>query len=252
MALKDYYEEADVLDTLSWAGMADDARVRRLAHAYTEAEEKIRYRSRGYCGPTKGTVGTFIKSLYVPPRGTVASTIRDVLKEVQRIKTIRKKRAENRPATFRTEGEKSPRLRNSWIKQRRNTVSQRLFRIMKNGYHGLEATSHNCVGITSMGGCRVLVEAGGYYHSPRIYLRNMETGEEAVYLIKGRNIESVTGALARLAPKKILRKLFDGTSCTLSFEGGFNVDGEFVPFRNVEAVYRGDDIHNTPAKAPRS
>jgi hypothetical protein len=51
---------------------------------------------------------------------------------------------------------------------------------------------------------------------------------------------SITNALLRLAPKKVLRGLFDGGNIKLDFEGeGFFVDGKSVPWRNVRKVYNG-------------
>lgn len=253
MALKDYYDEADILESLSWCGMPEDVRITRLSLAYMKDERNIRSCSRGYCGPTKGTVGTFVKSLYKPPRGKGASTIEAVINEIERIKTLRAKRAENRPykaPTPPTDPHRASRERKRGIQKRMNRLSQSRFKVVRSGYYDREEVQdHNCVGITTMGGCLVIVDKGGYYSQSRVYIKDKFTGEETVYILK-KNAESVTAAMTLLAPKGILRGLFDGKTCLLSPEGGFEIDGEFVPFRNVAKVCRGDELQNTPAKAP--
>lgn len=251
MALKDYYDEADVLDSLSWCGMENDVRVRRLARKYIEDERSIRCNARGYYGPTKGTVSTYIKSIYVPPRGTLASTVRQVLKEITRQKEIKEKRSKNPPLPPFKQPTERESIRNR--QTRRNALSKSRFKIIRSdrSYHGGVTTSemsHNCVGITTIGGCLMIVDGGSYYHKSRVYLKDKETGRESVYVLKGERIKSVTGALRRLAPKGVLRGLFDGKLCELQFDGGFKIDGEFVPFRNVAHVYHGDEIQATSAK----
>lgn len=248
MALKDYYGEADLLDTMSWCGIPYKTLIARLANMYLGAEDKIRRRSRGYCGPTKGTVGTYVKSFYCPPRGKGASTIKDVLGEIERQRALRKKRSEIVPYKPEKGQPESRHERDRWLRRRRNKVAKARYTILSKSYRDeWEKQKPNCVAITRMGGCLVLVDGGSYDAHSRIYLRDDCTGDEAVFVLD-RRVSTLIEALTRLAPPNILRGLFDGKTCRLDFSGGFDLDGRFAPFRHIIRVYTGDKVHRTKAK----
>lgn len=242
MALKDYYDEAELLDSLSWCGMSYEARTTRLANAYIKNERTIKRRSRGYCGPTKGTVQTFVKSLYIPPRGQLASTVRDVLTEIKRQKAVRKRREDNPPLDPQKPGAKS----GYGLGSRRNKVAKAHYTTWTTRYSQTPEKAEPAVaGLGSIGNCLVIVDTGGYYARPRIYIKDKDTGRRALYVVKMRtDPRSLLDGLTAVAPKGVLRRLFDGSTCKLTVDG-FLLNGELVEFRNVIRAYRDDECERT-------
>lgn len=252
MALKDYYDEAQPLDSFSWIAMPEQVRIHKLARLYCAEEDKIERRSRNYCGPTTGSVGMFIKSLYKPPRGSIGPTTKSVLVAVVAQKAKRALRARNpqwsygeRP-TSHGQGHAAKR----WLQSRMNRISERRFGITERQSYSDEPkiASHNCVGITSMGNCLVIVDGGSWGTLPRVYIRDRVTGDASVYVLDGDRCATVTDALTRMAPKNVLRRIFDGSTCRLTSEGGFDLNGKLIPFRGIRKVYTGEDIKATDGK----
>ena len=99
MALADHYDEADVLDTLSWVDMSIPARIAKLANLYLVREGDMRNNHNRYEGATLGTVRVFVKSVYVPPRGQGAITYEGVLRAIPAQRKCRSERAQ-RPKPF--------------------------------------------------------------------------------------------------------------------------------------------------------
>lgn len=248
MALRHYYKEADVLASMSWCGLPYKTLISKLAHMYLKEEDRIRRRSRGYCGPTKGTVGTFIKSHYTPPRGKGAITVKDVLAEIDRQRTLqdeRKRITPYKPETGRPENRHD---RDRWVRRRMNRVAKARYTILTKNYRDeYEQAEPKCVAITRMAGCLVIVDGGSYDTYARVYLRDESTGDEVVFVLD-RRISTLIEAMTLMAPKGVLRSLFDGKTCRLDFNGGFDVDGEFVPFRHITRVYTGGEVHRTKGK----
>jgi hypothetical protein len=253
MALKDYYDEADILESFSWIALPDKVRINKLAYLYIKEEGDIRRRSRGYYRPTKGTVGTFVKSLYRPPRGAIGPTTERVLWEIRAQKAKRTGREKNPQWAWPAPPSRSTARHaySAWKSERMNRVSERRFGITESKYRDDEPkpTSHNCVGITTISNCLVIVDGGSWYSHPRVYIKDKMTGKEAVYVLGGDSrCASLIDALSRMAPKNVLRKLFDGATCRLSPEGGFDLDGKLIPFREIRKVYTGEDIKATAGK----
>lgn len=241
MPIADYFDEATLLDTFSWAGLPLETRIAKTAALYIKGEGGISRYHNNYQGPTAGVVKLFIKSLYTPQRGQLQRTVVAVLKEINRQKELREKRSKNRP--YREPKPETRAFRSKYsIRQRRNRLARKRYTIWGKTYKG-EPTKHDpdCIAVTRIAGNVMLVDAGCTYNrKPRVYLRNEATGKVKVVVLKGRKLESFEGALLRMAPKLGLRAMFEGKVITLDFEGeGFLVDGKTVPWRNVIKIYRG-------------
>lgn len=237
MALADHFIRADVLESLSWMGLSQEARVAKLAHLYLEREDSISYNSRRYEGPTKNTVGLLMRSMFQPPRGLGKHTVEMTLKEIERQRSLRRDRKQRPPE----------KPRKPSIRERRNTLASRLYVI--------NDCQPNVVGVTSINDCFLALDGGGYYTNPRVYLKHKPTNRvKVVVLDRNAKATSITNILVRMAPKKALRGMFGGKPITLDFEGeGFLVNGELVPWRNVVKIYRGrDEVRNTDARPDRS
>lgn len=247
MTLADHFDEADVLHTLSWVGMSLKARIAKLAKLYLDREDDIRYAHRNYGGPTLGTVRIFIKSLYTPPRGQGKVTYEGVLAEIPRQRACRKERAKRQPWVW-TKPKK---------KERRNAVAAAVMSVWTIDRWDNKKkiqVNPNCVGITQLAGCRLIVDGGtsSYHHEvttqPRIFVRHLATGRSKVVVVEGKSVSSVTQMLTRIAPKDALRGAFGGKNITFDYDGeGFLVDGELVPWRNIRKVYPGEKAHKTKA-----
>lgn len=241
MALADYYEEAEALDTFSWVAMPDKIRDAKLAHMYIKEERLIRSRSRNYAGPTTGTVKLFVRSLYSPPRGAIGSTVANVMAEIERQKAIRKRRMENRPY--------------KWKKLcksvRKNAMAANYYTIWGTNHRKeKEEKSRCCVAVGRIGGTLLLVDKGGYSTPlPRIYMRS-PSGKVRVVVVEGDQLKSMTSALTRLAPKRVLRSIFDGEKVKLNADDcGFEMGGKFYPWRNVRRIYKGQSrAHQTQSR----
>jgi hypothetical protein len=99
-----------------------------------------------------------------------------------------------------------------------------------------------------MGNCLVIVDGGSWGTFPRVYIRDRATGDASVYVLDGDRCANVTDALTRMAPKNVLRRIFDGSTCRLTPEGGFDLNGKLVRFRGIRKVYTGEDIKATVGK----
>ena len=257
MALRDHYDEADVLASFSWVAMTEKARVAGLAKLYLDEEVKIESRSRSYNCPTKGTVGLFIRSLYAPPRGTIGPTTDAVLVEIQKQRLVRLERKKNRPWVAPTPfSEHQGYARKDALKKRMNRLAKRRYRTCSRHYKAAAPSYSDpaVVGITTVADCLLIVDDAAYNTQPRVYLKHKPTGKEKLVVLDGQPVGEITNALLRMAPERALRGMFGGKPITLDFEGeGFLVDGETYPWRNVLKVYRGRKaMRKTAANPSRS
>ena len=239
MALRDEFLRADILDSLAWVKMTLDARVGKLANLYLKHENEISSASRRYEGPTYHTVGVFVRSLLTPARGEGKFTYERVLEAIPRQRKIQENRAEA--------------LRGAWtkrsVRKRRNIVAEHRFTIWANNYHGKSKEKHNCIGITKFAGNTLIVDAGDYSTSPRIWMRNEATKKEKVVVLKGGSVKSINNAILRLTPKTALRDALSGTSIRFDFEAeAFEIDGKLVTWTKVHKVYCGEQVHHTEAR----
>jgi hypothetical protein len=243
MALIDYFDEADVLDSFSWVAMPDETRTSKLAALYVKKERFIREHSRNYGGPSAGTVKVFVKSLYSPPRGTIGPTIKKVLAKIEHQKALRKARKDNQPWKH----------RKTLVRDRRNAIARSRFTIWGQTYQGeKEKLNPQCKAVGRVSGVLLIVAEGSYSAMPRVYMRSPE-GKVKVVVVEGEYLKSITQALTRLAPKGVLRGMFSGLTVHLDFGGeAFVIDGQTLPWRNVRRVYKGTKrAHQTAAKPKR-
>lgn len=254
MALRDHYNEADVLASFSWVAMTERARVAGLAKLYLDEEGKIESRSRNYNCPTKGTVGLFIRSLYAPPRGTIGPTTDAVLVEIQKQRLVRLERRKNRPwAAPMPFSEHQGYARKDALNKRMNSLARRRYRTCSRDYKADAPTYSNpsVVAVTTVADCLMIVDGGGYNIKPRVYLKHKPTGKEKLVVIAGKSPAEAADALLRMAPERALMGMFSGKLITLDFAGeGFLMDGETYPWRNVLKAYRGRKALRKTAASP--
>lgn len=245
MALADHFDEADVLDSLSWMGYSHETRVAKLANIFLEKENFIRNKARTYDGPSTSNVRLLIKSLFSPPRGTQQQTIKDTIKEIERQRETRKGRAENPPYK---PGKPLSRITN--VYRRRSVIIDRMNAVARTRYKTvyrerdrrenrdvIKRASHKVVGMGRIGDVLVIVDQGDYYSHSRIYMQHKPTGKEKVIVLDG-DIKEFDDALRHIAPKVSLRAMFAGATLALDFENdGFLVDGETVPYKGVARIY---------------
>lgn len=240
MALRDEFNAADVLDSLSWAGLPFKDQVAKLTNGYLRTEGKIRRASRDYCGPTTGTVGIFIKSKFKPAHGKGKATTEAVIRAIPSQREVRDKRAANIPWVW---SERTDRQRKSDIAGTRYTVWK------KNWRSDPKKKQSPCVvGFGRIGDCFMIVDSGGYGTKGRVYIRHNPTNRVKVVVLKGDSLKSITSAMLRMSPKKALRAVFaGGDPLRFDFKGeGFQVNGALVPWRNVIAIYNGkQEAHQT-------
>jgi len=240
MVFADHFDEADVLDTLSWIQLTLEARAARLAALYLDQEDDIRYAHRNYGGPTLGVVRVFVKSVYDPPRGQGGITYQLVLKEIPKQRKVREERSKYKPWTFKKRK----------LDKRRNRVAKRLYTIWKKSRWNRkekEKQTRNCIAITRIGGCKLVIDGGGYYHRARIYIKHIASGEVKVVVPKAdtNKVTTIGEVLMRMAPKAAVLAMFGGVSITIDFEGdGFLINGEVVPWR-ASKIYPGSKAHKT-------
>ena len=240
MALRDHYDEADVLDSLSWVDMSAEGRISRLASLYLDNEKKMERNHNRYDGPTLGCVRIFVKSVYEPPRGQGQLTYEGVLAAIPVQRKLRTERSGNKPWVW--ERRK--------LSNRRNSVARARMTVWTHDRWDKKKINANieCVGITQIGGCRIIATkgaVGSHKQLPRFWVQNLATGEANVVVVEGQPINSITHLLTRLAPVSALRGAFDGKSITFLFGGGWDIDGEFVPWRNIRGVYPASMAHRT-------
>jgi len=241
MAFADHFDEAGVLDSLSWLRISTKGIIAKLASLYIKNEDNIESAHRNYQGPTLGTVRVFVRSFYTPPRGMGQLTYEGVLAEIPRQKKIIEERAKWRPWEFKT-----PKL-----SKRRELIARSRYTIWGKERWGSKRTKlgPNPVGITQLGGCRLILDGGTYDHKVRVYARKLSTNEVKVIVLSGDRLKSTTGILTRMAPKAALRGMFDGEPVRFDFDAeAFEVGGELKPWENVIKVYRGAKAaHKTEA-----
>ena len=241
MALSDHYDEAEVLDTLSWVDLTTEARIARLAVLYIDNEREMIRNHNRYDGPTLGCVRIFVKSVYVPPRGQGQATYEGVLKMIPKIKKTREARA------------KSPRW--AWktpsLQGRRNAVARARMTVWTHDRWDEKkksAADITCIGITQIGGCRIIALKGhdsSPRRLPRFWVQDLATGDAHVVVVEGKQITNITQLLCRIAPTGTLRGAFDGKSITFLFGGGWLVDGEFQPWQRIRGIYPKSMAHRT-------
>jgi hypothetical protein len=248
MGYHDQFEDADVLDTLSWMGMPEAHRIMKTAALFLQRESEIRREHRNWDGPTISNVRPFVKSYYTPPRGRGKATIEMTLKAIEYQRRIRSERKANRPYKPET-----PANRNSehGIRTRKNAVAERYYTVYERDWDDRKVrASHNCVAIGTIAGIRLLVDAGGGYGRrsalPRIYMEEKATGRVKIVVLEPNNsIKSLADALLWIAPKGPMRSMFGGETLTLRFdERAFEWRGQLVPWRNVRKIYGKAKAHN--------
>jgi hypothetical protein len=242
MALRDHYDEADVLDTLSWVGLSIEGRIARLASLYLDNEHEMRRNHNRYEGPTLGCVRIFVKSVYDPPRGQGQLTYEGVLKAIPGQRKTRNER-QRRPQPY-VWKKKSLKARRTAVARAKLTV----WTYCRWDENDKKKADIECVGIASVGGCRIIAIKGDESRPkrlPRFWVQDLATGRANVVVVEGKPITSITQLLTRIAPKGALRGAFDGKSITFSFGGGWIVDGEFEPWRNIRGVYPASMAHRT-------
>lgn len=237
MALAHHYKEADLLESIGWMGLSHEVRVKRVAGLYLKDEHNIRRHSQNYEGPTKGTVGLFVKSLFKPPHGLGSKTIKDTLNEIRRQRVIRDKRKKNQPY----KPVKPPKSKygvEARIKERRNNLARSRYSTIVKNYSGKKVkASPVVVGIGMVNDTLLIVDRGGHRALSRIYMKHKPTGRELVAVLE-KDISSFMEGLTHIAPEISLRAMFGGQVITLDFEGrGFLVDGNLVPWRGIRRVY---------------
>lgn len=241
MVFADHFDEAEILETLSWIGMTLKARCAKLASLYLDNESNIENAHRNYNGPTLGCVRVFVKSVYMPTRGEGGITFEGTLSLIAGQRKIRDNRSAYRPWTFKTRK----------LNKRRHRISKQIYTIWTKRYGQPEKVDNNCITMTRMAGCVAILDGGGYRHKARVYLRSLSTGEIKIVVLQGtsNSVNSLPWALMRMLPQEYRCLLFDGVSSQLDFEkNGFVIQGEIVPWRAVK-VYTGDDAHKMQAHA---
>ena len=253
MALADHFDEADILASLSWVGMTQEARVAKLASLYLDNEREIRDQHRSYKGPTMGVVSLFVKSYFKPAHGLGVVIYESVIAEIPKQRKLRDERKANPRWHWPVD---DPRFKKRRLAVRRAAVARTRYGVRIKCYDDKwEVGDINCTAITTINGCLMLIDRGARKVQPRIYLRNPEGSVKVIVLdITRQDQFSATAALLRLAPKAALRGMFGGKPITLDFEGeGFLVNGESIPWRNVRKVYNGSEqamlTEGTPEKA---
>lgn len=251
MSYHSQFDDADILDTLSWMGMPEAHRIMRTAALFLKREKDIKAYHRNWEGPTISNVRPFVKSYYTPPRGRGKATVEMTLKAIEYQRAIRAERKANRPYKPVT-AEK----RREKMSARRNAVAARHYTIFGKNYNDrTEQQEHRCTGIGSVLGILLMVDKGGGYGRsqpyPRIYMKEKATGRVKVVVLEpGANIQSIESALLRIAPPGPMRSMFGGALLTLNFDAeAFEWQGQLVPWRNVRKVYQGKaKAHKTRAR----
>lgn len=238
MAFADKFEVACALDSLSWVPLRHEVRVAKLACRFLNEEPKLKkLRSRKHdWDVTPGVLKPWIMSIYEPPRGTLASTIDDLMKEISRQRAIRERRSANRPWTWEEKG----------FSARRSAISTTLYGIVRKSHDGkTKETVPNClVDLTSIGDVLLAVDATSE-GNVRVYMRHRPSGRVKVVITKMtasyRSRDwTLTKVLLRLAPTTVERALFGGHLISLNFDQcGFDIDGTFHPWQNVAKVVEG-------------
>jgi len=253
MGYHDQFENADVLDTLSWMGMSEADRIMKTAALFLKREKDIKSEHRNWEGPTVCNVRPFVKSYYTPPRGRGKATIEMTLKAIKYQRAIRQGRKDNRPFVPMKAKARNEKYA---LQKRRNTVAGRHYTIRSKGYNGTATTEDaRCTSMGCVLGILLMVDKGGGYghHSPypRIYMRQKATGKVKVVVLEpGGKIITVADALLRIAPTGPMRSMFGGETLTLDFEAeAFVWQGKLVPWQNVRKVYKGKaKAHKTRAR----
>jgi len=245
MALADHYDNADVLDTLSWVALSVEARIAKLTSLYIHKEDVMVDAHRNYEGPTLGTVRVFVKSVYDPPRGQGMMTYKGVLNAIPVQKKCQEARSRRPSWTW----------KRSTKQDRRNAVAAAVMTVWGRCYNNKKIkVEPNCVGITQIAGCRLIIIGGTGYRptaQPRFLVRHLATGQSKVVVVDGKPLSNVTQLLTRLAPRGVLRGCFEGKSITFDYAGGFIIDGELVPWRNIRGIYPASKAHKTVGEPKR-
>jgi hypothetical protein len=243
MGYHDQFEDADILDTMSWMGMPEAHRIMKTAALFLRREKKIRREHRNWEGPTPCNIRPFVKSYYTPPRGRGKATIEMTLQAIEYQRNLRDKRSRNRPYKPETEAERNT---EHAVEKRRNAVAARYYTIYTKDWDEKKVVAdHKCVGIGDVRGILLLADKGDSYGRrqplPRIYMQEKATGKVKVVVLEaGGNVRSISSALLRLAPKGPMRTMFGGETLTLLFDAeAFEWRGQLVPWRNVRKVYYG-------------
>ena len=251
MGYHDQFEDADILETLSWVDMPEPNRIMKLASIFIKREREIRSEHRNWEGPTLSNIKPFVKSYYVPPRGRGKATIEMTLQAIKYQKRVREKRKTNRP--YKPE---SAAKRKEKLSERMNTVAAHHYTILGKNYDDkLEKQEYHCTGMGSVSGVLLMVDKGGGYGRsapyPRIYMKEKATGRVKVVVLEpGSDVKTLQTALLRIAPQGPVLTMFAGETMRFDFDAeAFEWRGQLVPWRNVRKVYKGKDkAHKTRSR----
>jgi hypothetical protein len=233
MALTDHFGEANLLDSVMWAGMTLDARIAKLSNLYIKNEDKIRRAHRNYKGPTPGTIKVFVKSYCSLPRGTAQDTYKRIMATIPVQRKIIEERQQHQPWTFTKKK----------VKDRMQSLSRRRYTIWSVSWNRKkEKQMNNPVEMGQVSDVRLIIDGGSYNHHARAWMRHLPTGRVKIVVLKNEDrSESITSFLSALAPVEALRGMFSGEPIKLDFDGeGFWVKGKLIPWRNVGKVYKQD------------
>lgn len=238
MSDDDEKKRAGVLDTLSFALLDQPALVKKLAAMFIRAEDSIKdglgRRARNNWEVRDRTVGPWLRTVYTPTRGAVATTIKEVVAEIERQQDVRKKRTDN--IAYRAIVTRSLK-----IEDRRNRVAASLYKILVKNYRNeMESVPHTCAFVTSYGEWLVAVNTGGYYRDTYLFIRNRRTGRSSLVSL-GINYTLRSGSLYDvlydLSSERTKAALFQGAAATVNFDTlEIYVGGEIQPIKNKGAV----------------
>lgn len=226
MAIADHFQKAEVLESLSWVKLPENVKIAKLAAGFIKEEKNLKsYRSYRRHGLTDNTVTKYIRSQFVPPRGTMKSLLSLVMDEIAKQKEKRKGRA-NRA---------TPSLS---LSDRKSNVVASLFSSLK--LQGRDISEMHCCFFGTINNYIVIVAKDDSYGSPAIYFRNKATGDVTVgdYKHSGYYSDiSRTSLIDYITPSKIVRLLLDGVPIRLVPEKqGFDVAGTLVPWQNISNI----------------
>lgn len=234
MALEDKFPQAGLLTGLGWLGLPLATRISKIAMLYRRDERAIEGESRCYDGPTLRISKIYILHHYTPVRGQWLKEAKLLLTEVERQIALRKRRTENLPYTFERQS----------VHNRRRNLAKRCYSIQRGvGYdRQILETEGDPIEVASVAGCLAIVDAGGIFSKPRLYVRNRATGEQKCIIIDAKRgaLNSLGAMMMFIGPKLGIRAMLSGQPVSFDFDNeGFIVGGKTLPLQNVLRVVRG-------------
>jgi len=225
-------ERAGLLDTLSFSLLDQPTLVKKLSAMFIKVEDSLRNersRRRGW-EVNERSVTPWLRTVYTAPRGSTATTVKEIITEVARQKVLRAKRAEM-VAYLATYGKK---LR---AEHRRNAVAASLYTIHIKGYNEKrEAVAHSCSFLSSYGEWLVGFQTGGYYRDHVLFVRNKRTGRSSLVNV-GRNnslrSDKLHNMLYDLIPDHVRPSIFKGVPILVDFDAlTINIGNQGIPIKH--------------------